>query len=216
MDFTQIHLPFGAQGNDPRDLIDLGLQINEGLHTLSDIRYRAIKSAIRKFVPYGDYPPIHSSFARRSESQLISLIELIGRTLSSQSSSPHTGPSRHPVVVRVMEYLHCHYDKRITLGSIAKKVCLSPSHLSRLFKKETGENIFGSLLKIRLRVAAGLLKHSFFSTKEIADRTGFTDVFYFSKIFKRHFGFPPGQFSDNPKLTAHFMEDEPLPPSLKS
>ena len=65
-------------------------------------------------------------------------------------------------------------------------------HMRRCFKKETGKTPLEYLTDLRLNYAKSLLKRSDFkSVEEVAYSAGFTDSFYFSTCFKKHFGISP-------------------------
>jgi len=44
-----------------------------------------------------------------------------------------------------------------------------------------------------------MLKHPTLNVKEVACRFNFSDPFYFSRVFRRHFGYPPSQLRDRAK-----------------
>ena len=89
-------------------------------------------------------------------------------------------------------------DEKITFGgNFAEAVCSFPysaSQLARIFKAAYGETPYAYLLARRLEVARVMLRNSAFSVKEIAARTGFSDPYYFSNLFKRKFGKAPRFF----------------------
>lgn len=62
------------------------------------------------------------------------------------------------------------------------------------FKSETGEAPIRHLINIRLQKALELLqKEGYTNIKEVAAAVGYDDAYHFSKLFKKHFGFPPSQ-----------------------
>lgn len=71
---------------------------------------------------------------------------------------------------------------------------ISYSHMRRLFGKLSGSSPNQYILRARLEKAAGLLRENRLEIKDIAERCGFSDIYYFSKIFKDKFDLPPGKF----------------------
>ncbi|WP_411336954.1 response regulator [Ruminococcus gauvreauii] len=94
----------------------------------------------------------------------------------------------------VKEYIEKNYDKGISLDDIGKMVCLNPVYLSTLFKNQTGMNITNYLIRVRMEAAKKLLRETRMSVSAVADRVGYTDTKYFSKIFTKHVGVKPVEY----------------------
>jgi transcriptional regulator GlxA family with amidase domain len=77
---------------------------------------------------------------------------------------------------------------------LARQVQLSPSHLRRLFKRETGVRLGAWLTEQRLQRAAQLLRHSYLSVKEITHAVGYEHVSSFTRAFERRFGDSPRRY----------------------
>jgi AraC family transcriptional regulator of arabinose operon len=77
------------------------------------------------------------------------------------------------------------------LASLAAAVALSPSRLVHLFKAEVGESVMQTLLTLRLRQASRLLEFTPRSIAAISEEVGFSSPFYFSRVFRQHFGANP-------------------------
>ncbi|MFN0173098.1 MAG: ATP-binding protein [Saprospiraceae bacterium] len=75
--------------------------------------------------------------------------------------------------------------------SLAGKMLLSESQLSRKIKALTGQSTAIHIRSIRLRIAREMLQQTRHTVSEIAYETGFTSPFYFSRAFSQEFGFPP-------------------------
>ena len=80
----------------------------------------------------------------------------------------------------------------LKLTDVAEEVSISPEHLSRVFKKETGFGFSEYLSLVRLQKAEELLKsEKDLSISEVAYHCGFNDSNYFSEKFKRSYGVSP-------------------------
>lgn len=87
-----------------------------------------------------------------------------------------------------------HYSDELSLESLAARVYMSPSYLSRVFKRETGENLSIYIQNVRIDAAKTLLRTTSLRTYEVAERVGFSDPVYFSRIFKKITGVKPKDF----------------------
>lgn len=96
------------------------------------------------------------------------------------------------IIELTVSYIRENFSTDITLSSLANKFSISPEHLSRLFKKETGLGFSKYLNSLRLQYAEQLLKSSERqSITQVAEICGFEDSNYFSKKFKEVYGISP-------------------------
>ncbi|MCQ5128362.1 response regulator [Butyricicoccus faecihominis] len=94
----------------------------------------------------------------------------------------------------VKAYIAQHYAEELSLESLAGQVYLSPSYLSKLFKREVGENLSTYVQNVRIEEAKTLLLTTGLKTYEVAERVGIPDPVYFSRIFKKLTGVKPKDF----------------------
>lgn len=87
-------------------------------------------------------------------------------------------------------------DAQLNLTALADAVGVNSSYLSRLFKKEFGENFSDYLLRVRIEHACFLLRSTRLKNAEIAARVGFEDDHYFGQVFKKKMGCTPGQYRE--------------------
>ncbi len=102
--------------------------------------------------------------------------------------------SERSEILKIKEYIQLHYSENIDLKLIAGMVNFTPSHLSSLFKKETGINFSDYLTKIRMSVAKELLDSQDLLVYEVAEKTGYSNSGYFGKTFKKYWGISPEKF----------------------
>ena len=88
-----------------------------------------------------------------------------------------------------------------TAQELAQLVNLSPSHLRRLFKDETGRSLCRHLKGIRMHLAMTLLTSQFLSVKEVMNRVGIANHSHFTKDFKSAHGISPSRINKS-KLRA--------------
>lgn len=82
-------------------------------------------------------------------------------------------------------------DPALSVRDLAEKVSLSPAHLQRLFKRQTGIQLGCLIAESRLQKAAELLRSTNLSIKEVAYRVGYQHHSSFVRAFERRFAQPP-------------------------
>ncbi|MDB5798246.1 MAG: bacterial regulatory helix-turn-helix protein AraC family protein 43 [Paucimonas sp.] len=126
---------------------------------------------------------------------LLQLIGLVWRTygerLKQLSGDQPTAAARRQAMSKLLAYFRDHIEQTISLSDAAAAVHLSPTYLAHLVKRETGKTFVELLTGRRIARAKELLVHTDLSVKEIAYRSGFTDVAYFSRRFRQVEGCTP-------------------------
>lgn len=82
----------------------------------------------------------------------------------------------------------------MNLTRMAESVSLTPEHLCRIFKAETGESPGRYFKKIKMREAERLLVNTFLSVKEIMTAVGIKDESHFVRDFKSFYDHTPTQY----------------------
>jgi AraC-like DNA-binding protein/ligand-binding sensor protein len=96
------------------------------------------------------------------------------------------------VIQPLVEEMDAHPGRVISLEEAARQIGRSPSGLSHLFKKLTGSGFRQFQTARRLEEADRLLKtFPQMPVKEVAERTGFPDPLYFSRLYRKYRGHPP-------------------------
>jgi two-component system, response regulator YesN len=95
----------------------------------------------------------------------------------------------------VKKYIHEHYTENISLESMSQELTFHPNYISRIFKEEFGENFIDYLTNHRIEVAKELLRNDKrLNVFDIADRVGYSNPKYFSKVFKKVVGVTPVEY----------------------
>lgn len=79
-------------------------------------------------------------------------------------------------------------NSNFCLDEVVKEFSLTPNHIRKIFKKETGKSPLNYLNEKRIAYAKDLLanrKKSCYKIKDIANLCGFDDPYYFSRLFKK-------------------------------
>lgn len=91
-------------------------------------------------------------------------------------------------------FMHENFDKNITVSDLANRAFLSNTHYRRLFKNSYGKSPLEYLNSMRINKAKQLIKTSLYTFSEICSLTGFNDLYYFSRVFKKVTGLTPTEY----------------------
>lgn len=97
---------------------------------------------------------------------------------------------------QLVSFIHCNYDKDISLVDLAKEFNYSTGYIGKLFKDHVNENFKVYLDKYRIKRAKELLKNGNIKIKEIAEKVGCNSVNTFIRMFKKYEGISPGKYPE--------------------
>lgn len=92
------------------------------------------------------------------------------------------------------KYILSNFAYNFTLDFLASQVHLSREHLSRSFKKYTGQTISEYLLDVRMTRAKQMLRNPKNSITDIGTYCGYNTVGNFQRAFKKHTGMSPREY----------------------
>ena len=127
----------------------------------------------------------------------------LAETVSTEHRTVH--PKEWSTVsLAIKEIMENFSDGNMTLDSIAGKLFISRSHMSRIFTKVTGSSFTDYVRDVRISHACELLKTTRLSNEEIVRKCGLRDIPSFYKLFKASLGLTPYQY----RLKKHSQKGE--------
>ena len=145
----------------------------------------------RMLYEYDNRPPHARSIIRACLTQFLTSLYLYRTQQEEKDDIPDQNTER---IHELTSYLYEHLSEDITLPQLAEHFAVSPSHLSRTFKKTTGIGLREYLVGLRVQQACELLLTTSLTVTEIADRCGFHDSNYFGDAFKKATGLSPRDY----------------------
>lgn len=94
-------------------------------------------------------------------------------------------------VTALIERMHTAPASDMDIGAYAAECGFSRSHFDHLFRTQVGVPPHQYLLNLRLKEASWLLRHTDLPVSEIAAQVGFSDSFYFSRLYKKKYNVSP-------------------------
>lgn len=130
---------------------------------------------------------------RDAREYLVDFIREIRKNLQAENRLTH------PLAQGTMDYIRQNYKQNITLTQVADTLCVNSSYLSRLLKKETGENFVDLLAGFRIDIAKRLLDEPGSKVLDVCERVGYSDYAYFYQVFKRVEKISPSEYKKRGK-----------------
>jgi two-component system response regulator YesN len=115
-----------------------------------------------------------------------------------QYTGKHRKTRSSKIAQAAKEYIEQSYaDPELQLEQIAKQVFINSSYLRAVFKKEIGMTVTDYVTHVRMHKAKELLGKGNIRFADLAELIGFSDPSYFSKSFKKFFGYSPSEYENN-------------------
>ncbi len=99
-----------------------------------------------------------------------------------------------PVFRQIRAQLRREYAREYHIADLASRAGLSPERFSALYRKLFGSSPYAEMIDARMIAAKRLLSSTSLTVKEIADRCGWSDQYYFSRLFKEKCAVSPRDF----------------------
>lgn len=114
------------------------------------------------------------------------LFEIFGHLCHSKNFTVTSTPTKsHIFIKKVLEFVENNFKDNITSSHAAEKLCYDKSYFCRLFKKNFGQS-FGQYLNFHRIKHATEMMHSGYSVSQAAFSSGFNNLSYFTKVFKKY------------------------------
>jgi two-component system response regulator YesN len=97
----------------------------------------------------------------------------------------------------VLKYVDLNFCNEISIDSISKEFYMNAPYIGQLFKKNLGVTFAEYLTQARMNHAVTLIAKTDLGLSAIAEKVGYKDYFYFSRIFKKINGHSPSFYRGN-------------------
>jgi len=110
-------------------------------------------------------------------------------SLNAPSGNPDTA------ITDAVGYIHKHYkSESISVAELARMSSVSETYFRRLFKRIYLVSPSQYIINLKLEYASQLLSSKLYTVGEVSEKSGFNDVKYFSRLFKKRYGQTPGKY----------------------
>lgn len=94
----------------------------------------------------------------------------------------------------IIDFVDLHYTQDLSNAALAQRFGYHPNYISQVIRRYTGMSLHQYLLKMRIRYAVQLLENTGLPIGQVAEKSGFHSVSYFSKYFRQCTGSAPSAF----------------------
>ncbi len=177
--FNHLYMHFTA--GEPFNMVKRQILIHNVVETLRT-NMKALKDRL-----------LSLKHSQQKESMLI--YSLVYDVLLNIQESEFSGKSElDPRIKFVTDLMHEHFSENLSNQEICEKIHMSQTNFIRLFKQELGISPQKYLKFVKMEKATYMLCYTCRKIEEIAEMTGFTDRYHFSRVFKHQRGKSPAAY----------------------
>lgn len=145
---------------------------------------------------YREYAIRYAQMDRAQKMQLQGFVWIVASFFMAKAQKIEEMDER---LLKVIDYVKENVGKVIETETLANMVCLTKSHLERLFREKLGTSPLQYILRTKIQCAQRLLMTTNYSINVIAHEVGFDDPSYFIRVFRQKIGFTPQDYRMNLK-----------------
>lgn len=179
---------YSADPDNPWHYAWVGFDLNMSCRTLEENYVITIPHADPIFRALKDSHLIENEREYYICGKIFELISLFSGNTAAESRTQE-------YVLRAKNYIDVNFSSTVTVEKLAEDLNLNRSYLSTIFKKYFGISPTQYLVDVRLTHAAQLLTEYSYSVSEAASGSGYTDIYNFSKMFKKKYGLSPSAYA---------------------
>lgn len=130
---------------------------------------------------------------QQQEVQIV-LERLAVRLSKKVRTEPEIADNVTPAFSELIQYINTNYQHKHTLESLSKQFNLGANYICNLFSKHYNSTLTRYITELRMSAALQMMETKGKAFKEIAIDCGYTDYYYFCKVFKEYYGASPTSF----------------------
>lgn len=101
---------------------------------------------------------------------------------------------------KLLEFVDENYINELYLKDLACKFYINFTYCCELFRKVTGTTFSEYITELRMKKARELLKSKGLTISQVSNAVGYSDYYYFNKVFKKMHGVTPLVYKDTVNL----------------
>ena len=122
----------------------------------------------------------------------LELLTIIAKNMAKPA--PYVAENKHDLVIHILDYIHANCRTKLTSKDVEAHFHMNFDYLNRQFKKKTGMTICYYSNRYRIQESKKLLQSGLYNIRQKAEMMGFSNEFYFSRIYKNFEGKAPSKW----------------------
>ena len=175
-----------------------GIELLEALRRDNIVMYFVIISAYNEFKDVRNFFHEYNGFdyilKPVSSSALSDLLTRIGAKLKGAQAVTLKKETSSRDLNAVLKYIHEYPAVNHTLESLGAKCSINPNSVSNLFSRHLNTTFTAYLTTLRMEKATELLRDTDMAVKSVAVTCGYTDYFYFARVFSKTYNKTPTEY----------------------
>jgi AraC-like DNA-binding protein len=159
---------------------------------------------IRNLISYGEVP--ERTIQIDAGAAHVFANSLIGMLVDQAQCDTRKKSASLSVVKKALTVIENNIGQPLNAASLAKKVCVSPEHLNRIFREELARTPYQCICETKMQRACELLKGTDQTVANIAMQLGYDPDSHFTRLFKRVVGVTPGRYRRGASMPLHSFQ----------
>ena len=185
---------------------DLKMPGMDGIQLIGALREQGLDCEYIMLSAFGEFEASREFFRLEGFDYLLKPLEepeaeLVLERMSRRLQSKHNitptmtfSPTGAEAFDALVAYLTENYSKKHTLSTLSKQFGISTSYICNLFSKHYGSTLTIFMTDLRMREAARKIRDTDATLKESAIDCGYSDYFYFCRVFKGYYDATPSDY----------------------
>lgn len=120
--------------------------------------------------------------------------QLVTEFIIEENKKTDTVDSITEHIAEIASFIDTHFEDSVNLAELIRQAGISERTFSRRWKKQFGISPYAYILNRKINKSCQMLQETNLPVYEIAAAVGFTDQYYFSRIFKKYISYSPLEY----------------------
>ncbi len=183
---------------------DLKMPAMSGIELMTDLKER-IHCEFVLLSAYGTFEDSRAFFLNNGFDYLLKpleqndmsfLLQKLYRKLAD-TKGHHPGieeAGKNPEFLKLITYVREHFREQISLKMLSQQFNLSANYICNLFAKHQEQTLTRFVCELRMQEAARLIREGRQPFKIVGIDVGYSDYYYFCKVFRDYYGMSPSEY----------------------